>query len=108
MALLKIGEGKTPEEKMLETAVNKIADWCGKDIRYERILAGFTNLNWKVYLAEDQKTFFLKIPGPNTEILTSGKEASMSLHFVYGLSINSPPAGTLAANALKICANVRS
>jgi thiamine kinase-like enzyme len=68
MAPIKIGEGKTPEEKMLETAVNKIADWHGKDIKYERILAGFTNLNWKVYLAEDQKTFFLKIPGPNTEI----------------------------------------
>jgi len=75
MSPTELGQGQTPEEKMVETAVNKIADWSGKDIRYERILTGFTNLNWKIYLADEQKTFFLKIPGPNTEIFIDRKLA---------------------------------
>ena len=31
MSPIKMGEGQTPEEKMLEAALNKIADWSAKD-----------------------------------------------------------------------------
>ncbi len=71
----KIGQGQTPEEKRVEVAINQIDDWRHKTIRYERFLAGNTNLNWKIHSAEDDRYFFLKIPGNKTEIFINRKAA---------------------------------
>lgn len=70
-----LGEGQNPEEKMVEAAIGKVADWKDKTIGYERVLTGNTNLNWKVYSAEDRKYFFLKIPGNRTELFIDRKAA---------------------------------
>jgi len=71
----KLGEGQTPEDKMVETAIGKVVDWRNKTISYERVLAGNTNVNWKVYATEDHKCYFLKIPGNKTELFIDRKAA---------------------------------
>ena len=71
----KLGEGRTPEEKRVEAAIDQIDAWRHKRIRYERFLAGNTNFNWKIHSAEDGQYFFLKIPGNKTEIFIDRKAA---------------------------------
>jgi thiamine kinase-like enzyme len=51
----------------IENAVAKVAMWRGRPLRFERIAAGITNLNWRVILPDSGETFFLKIHGAGTE-----------------------------------------
>ena len=62
------GQASTAEEKSLEQSLIKIDAWRDKTISYERIAAGFTNFNFKLYVAEESRYYFAKVPGPNTEM----------------------------------------
>jgi thiamine kinase-like enzyme len=51
----------------IEDAVAKVGMWAGRPLRFERIAAGITNLNWRITLSDPEEIFFLKIHGPGTE-----------------------------------------
>ncbi|UCF92621.1 MAG: phosphotransferase [Desulfobacterales bacterium] len=52
-------------EKNLWNVIDRIQDWKGQDIIYDRVTGGITNPNWKVSVNGD--AFFVKIPGKETE-----------------------------------------
>lgn len=70
-----LGSAITPEEKAVETAIGKIAAWKGREIGYERIPAGITNINWRITLADSGETCFLKVPGTGTSMFIDRKAA---------------------------------
>jgi thiamine kinase-like enzyme len=72
---MRIGEATNPAELAVEAAIAKIAPWRGKDVSYERINGGITNLNWKVRLAEQGAVYFMKIPGAKTDVFIDRKAA---------------------------------
>jgi len=51
----------------IEDAVAKVSMWAGRPVRWERIAAGITNLNWRIRLGDTDEVFFLKIHGAGTE-----------------------------------------
>lgn len=65
---MKPGQGSTLAEKEIELAISKITDWQGRPLSYERINAGMTNLNWKIFLEDEQTTYFMKVPGASTDL----------------------------------------
>lgn len=52
-------------EKDILDVIYRIIAWKGKDIKYERVIGGITNPNWKVTV--EYKSYFVKIPGKGTE-----------------------------------------
>lgn len=72
---MKLGEATDPLGQAVEAAIGKIAAWRGKSVSYERINGGITNLNWKIFVAEDDATYFMKIPGDKTDIFIDRKLA---------------------------------
>jgi thiamine kinase-like enzyme len=51
----------------IEEVVARVPDWAGRSIEIERIPAGLTNANYRV--AVDGSPYFVRIPGPGTELL---------------------------------------
>lgn len=64
----KMNTARTDAETALETSLGKIGDWHGLTLTYARVNAGFTNFNFLVHVAEQNRTYFAKVVGPNTEI----------------------------------------
>jgi len=60
--------GQRAAPPSIEAAIGKIDAWRGKTVTYARINGGITNLNWKVSVAEDGASYFMKIPGAGTEV----------------------------------------
>jgi thiamine kinase-like enzyme len=63
----RIGEADSPAERQLEKMLSSVPAWHGREIYYRPIFGGFSNSNWHVRVVGEQKTFFVKIPGPGTE-----------------------------------------
>lgn len=49
----------------VEAVIAGVPAWHGREVRYKRIQAGITNLNWLLFV--DGETFFLKLYGAGTE-----------------------------------------
>jgi thiamine kinase-like enzyme len=52
----------------LDRHLDAIPAWRGRARKFDRIHAGITNLNWFVSLEGDDKRYFAKMPGPNTDV----------------------------------------
>ncbi|MBR0740643.1 phosphotransferase family protein [Bradyrhizobium liaoningense] len=52
----------------LERQLDAIPAWRGRTKTFDRIQAGITNLNWFVRLKGEDKRYFAKMPGPNTDV----------------------------------------
>lgn len=66
---------RTDAEHALETSLGKITDWWGLTVTYARVNAGLTNFNFLVHVAEQDRTYFAKVVGPNTEVFINRKVA---------------------------------
>jgi thiamine kinase-like enzyme len=64
----KLGEGSTAAELALEGTIRKVTDWYGREIHYEVVPGGISNSNWKVIVAGDPCSYFVKVPGAGTEM----------------------------------------
>jgi thiamine kinase-like enzyme len=72
---MRIGQATNPAERAVESAIAKVPAWRGKDVSYQRINGGITNMNWKVHVAELGMNYFMKIPGAKTEVFIDRKLA---------------------------------
>ncbi|MFT4101798.1 MAG: choline/ethanolamine kinase family protein [Burkholderiaceae bacterium] len=52
----------------MEAAIARITEWRGRPLSYQRIDGGITNLNWKVFLEDERRNYFMKLPGAGTEV----------------------------------------
>jgi thiamine kinase-like enzyme len=71
----KMNTARSDAEHALESSLRKITDWQGLTITYSRVNAGFTNFNFLVHVAEQDRTYFAKVVGPNTEVFINRKVA---------------------------------
>ena len=55
-------------EVELKRHLDAIPAWRGRTKTFDRIPAGITNLNWFVRLEGEDKRYFAKMPGPNTDV----------------------------------------
>ena len=68
-----IGTHSTKDEKQLEDYLIKIKDWNTSSLYYEPVGGGITNLNWRVLNNDNNKEYFIKVPGVGTEIFIDRK-----------------------------------
>jgi thiamine kinase-like enzyme len=62
----RVEESEMPQdEKDILGIISRIHDWKGREVRYEQVIGGITNPNWKVCV--DGKDYFVKVPGKGTE-----------------------------------------
>lgn len=71
----RMSTARSDAEHTLEASLGKITDWWGQTITYTRVNAGFTNFNFLVHVAEQDRTYFAKVVGPNTEVFINRKVA---------------------------------
>lgn len=71
----RLGEAATQAEREIEAAVGKIADWRGREMRYQPVVGGISNSNWRVSVAGEPGAFFVKIPGRGTEMFIDRRAA---------------------------------
>lgn len=71
----KMNTAQTEAERSLEASLLKITDWQGLTITYQRVNAGYTNFNYLVHVAEQDRMYFAKVVGPNTEVFINRKVA---------------------------------
>lgn len=62
-----LGEAATEAEKNVEAAVLSVPGWTSDGLTYEPVPGGISNSNWRIFLTDQPRTFFLKIPGEGTE-----------------------------------------
>ena len=61
------------DEKQLEDYLVKITKWDKENILYEPIGGGITNINWRILNKDENKEYFIKVPGLGTEIFIDRK-----------------------------------
>ncbi len=71
----KMNSARSAAERSLEASLAKIVDWQGLTITYTRVNAGYTNFNYLVHVAEQDRTYFAKVVGPNTDVFINRKVA---------------------------------
>lgn len=68
-----LGEAVSPGEQAIEAALADImtapeaADWRGRAIAYEPVSGGISNANWRILIEGHARSYFVKLPGANTE-----------------------------------------
>ena len=68
-----IGTHNNDDEKQLEDYLVKITKWDKENILYEPIGGGITNINWRILNKDENKEYFIKVPGIGTEIFIDRK-----------------------------------
>jgi len=52
----------------LEAVIARIEEWRGREVSYAPVDGGITNANWRVHVAGAPHDYFVKLPGPGTEM----------------------------------------
>ena len=67
MSKKQLGQASTEAERNIEAAAGAVPGWTTDGLLYEPVPGGISNANWRIFLKDQEKTFFLKIPGEGTE-----------------------------------------
>lgn len=62
------GQAASEAERELETAIAKASLFAGKAVLYRPVLGGISNANFMVRTVDDDRRYFVKIPGKGTEM----------------------------------------
>lgn len=71
----KPGEAVSTEEQALERSLAKAPLFAGRSVIYRPVLGGISNTNFCVRVLEDDRRYFVKIPGAGTEMFIDRKAA---------------------------------
>jgi len=80
-----LGEAETDAERKAESAIRAVPGWTLDGLSYEPVPGGISNANWRIFLTDRARTYFLKVPGEGTEYFIERKaahEASVRAHEV--------------------------
>ena len=78
-----LGGASDEAEQKVETAIKAVPGWTLQGLSYERVPGGISNDNWRIFLSDQERTYFLKVPGEGTENFIDRKaanNASMRAH----------------------------
>lgn len=80
-----LGEAATDAENKAEIAIRAVPGWTLDGLAYEPVPGGISNANWRIFLTDRKRTYFLKVPGEGTEYFierNAAHEASTRAHEV--------------------------
>ena len=63
-----IGQADTDGERTLEAILARVDPWRGQGLRYAPVHGGISNVNWRVWVGDGGRSYFLKVPGQGTEM----------------------------------------
>ena len=78
-----LGDASDEAEQKVETAIKAVPGWTLEGLSYEWVAGGISNDNWRIFLSDQERTYFLKVPGEGTENFIDRKaanNASMRAH----------------------------
>lgn len=84
---LRIGEGRTGEDRRAEQALNAAPHFAGRPYRYARVMSGITNINYHVRVDGEARSYFLKLHGANTNTFIDRGAASEATRKVGQIGI---------------------
>ncbi len=61
------GGARTSAERAVESALDPVAAWVGRTIRYQPVHGGLQNENWRLDVEGEDTPYFLKIPGAGSD-----------------------------------------
>lgn len=99
----KIGEACSSAEWQVEQLLSSVPAWRGRDIYYQPSFGGFSNSNWRVRLGNEDRAFFLKIPGAGTENFINRAASLEASLRAYSLGIGPRPYDYLTDRGVEIC-----
>jgi len=70
-----MGTAASPAQEAVEAAIRDVAPWQGLHVRYEPVLGGISNSNFRIAVEGFVHDFFLKIPGTGTEMFVDRNAA---------------------------------
>lgn len=62
-----LGEAGNEAELKAEAAIRNVPGWTLDGLMYQPVQGGISNANWQIFLADQARTYFLKVPGKGTE-----------------------------------------
>ncbi len=67
MSRRNLGEAADEAERKVEAAVRNVPGWTLDGLSYKPVPGGISNANWRIFLVDQERTYFLKVPGEGTE-----------------------------------------
>lgn len=62
-----LGQAANAAERKAEAAIRAVPGWPLDGLCYEPVRGGISNANWRIYPADRERSYFLKVPGEGTE-----------------------------------------
>ncbi|CAO4162804.1 phosphotransferase [Methylorubrum populi] len=66
--MISLGNAATEAERAFEAVLRTVAPWQGRPMRYRPVHGGISNMNWRVEVAGEPHSYFVKMPGRGTEM----------------------------------------
>ncbi|HJE23732.1 MAG TPA: choline kinase family protein [Methylorubrum populi] len=66
--MISLGNAATEAERAFEAVLRTVASWQGRPMRYRPVHGGISNMNWRVEVAGEPHSYFVKMPGRGTEM----------------------------------------
>jgi thiamine kinase-like enzyme len=63
----RLGQAQDRTERAVEEVILRVPEWQGHSVHYAPMLGGLQNSNWRLHVEDDDRQYFLKIPGDGTE-----------------------------------------
>ena len=92
-----IGQAATDGERALEAILARLAAWRGQALSYAPVHGGISNVNWRVWVGDDGRSYFLKVPGRGTEMFIDRAAALDASRTAAALGVG-PPVHTFMAH----------
>ena len=64
----RMGQASTQGERDLEAILARVPAWQGQALRYAPVHGGISNVNWRIWVGDGERSYFLKVPGKGTEM----------------------------------------
>ncbi len=97
-----LGEAASAAEQELEQAIRRVAPWAGQALRYRPVRGGISNANWRVWVGDAARSYFVKMPGKGTEMFIDRACAMEASRRAAALGAGPPTYGYLAADGIEI------
>jgi len=96
------GDATTEAERDLESAISRVARWQGRAMRYRPVTGGISNPNFRIWLDDEARSYFVKIPGKGTEMFIDRAAALDASRTAARLGIGPAVYEDLAADGIEI------
>lgn len=82
-----LGQAMTEAERAVEAIIARVPQWQGRQVGYAMVVGGLSNSNWRVSVAEEEREFFIKVPGVGTEKFIDRKAANAAARQAHQLGV---------------------